>query len=95
MTAVQREMSPDTIIILDSLNYIKGFRYQLYCAAREMKLRTCTVRFPWNPIRICGLPRTGIYRGHRRSMQRTQRVSSFRRGLFPRNVRHRMCYTPR
>ncbi|KAF8161042.1 chromatin associated protein KTI12 [Crassisporium funariophilum] len=42
-TAIQRHLSPDTIVILDSLNYIKGFRYQLYCAAREMKLRTCTV----------------------------------------------------
>jgi protein KTI12 len=42
--AVQRDLATDTILILDSLNYIKGFRYQLYCAAREMKLRTCTVR---------------------------------------------------
>ena len=42
--AVQRFLATDTILILDSLNYIKGFRYQLYCAAREMKLRTCTVR---------------------------------------------------
>ncbi|KDR75948.1 hypothetical protein GALMADRAFT_248761 [Galerina marginata CBS 339.88] len=42
-TAVQRQLSPDTILIVDSLNYIKGFRYQMYCAAREMKLRTCTV----------------------------------------------------
>lgn len=42
--AVQRHMAVDTILIVDSLNYIKGFRYQLYCAARELKLRTCTVR---------------------------------------------------
>ncbi|KIM40044.1 hypothetical protein M413DRAFT_19287 [Hebeloma cylindrosporum] len=41
--AVQRFLATDTILILDSLNYIKGFRYQLYCAVREMKLRTCTV----------------------------------------------------
>ena len=27
-------MSKDSILILDSLNYIKGFRYQLYCQAR-------------------------------------------------------------
>jgi protein KTI12 len=43
--AVQRHISRDTILIIDSLNYIKGFRYQLYCAAREFKLRVCTVRF--------------------------------------------------
>jgi protein KTI12 len=36
-------MAVDTILIVDSLNYIKGFRYQIYCAARELKLRTCTV----------------------------------------------------
>lgn len=27
------------------MNYIKGSRYQMYCAAREMQLRNCTVRF--------------------------------------------------
>ncbi|KAI9442300.1 chromatin associated protein KTI12, partial [Lactarius indigo] len=44
-TAVQRQMGRDTILIVDALNYIKGFRYQLYCAAREFKLRVCTSRF--------------------------------------------------
>ena len=42
-TAVQRQMARDTILIIDALNYIKGFRYQLHCAAREFKLRVCTV----------------------------------------------------
>lgn len=42
-TAMQREMGQDTILIVDSLNYIKGFRYQMYCAGRELKLRMCTV----------------------------------------------------
>jgi protein KTI12 len=41
--AIQRQMGRDTILIVDALNYIKGFRYQLYCAAREFKLRVCTV----------------------------------------------------
>jgi protein KTI12 len=36
-------MNKDTIVILDSLNYIKGFRYQLYCAAKEAGVRVCTV----------------------------------------------------
>ncbi|KAJ3516712.1 hypothetical protein NMY22_g14140 [Coprinellus aureogranulatus] len=40
---MQRQMATDKILIVDSLNYIKGFRYQMYCAAREMKLRVCTV----------------------------------------------------
>ena len=42
-TAVQREMGQDKILIADGMNYIKGFRYQMYCAARELKLRVCTV----------------------------------------------------
>jgi len=46
-TNLQRKLAVDCVLILDSLNYIKGFRYQIYCAAREMKLRTCTVHpFP-------------------------------------------------
>jgi len=43
-TAMQRQMGRDTILIVDAMNYIKGFRYQMYCAARELKLRVCTVR---------------------------------------------------
>ena len=42
-TAMQRAMGQDTILIVDAMNYIKGFRYQMYCAARELKLRVCTV----------------------------------------------------
>lgn len=42
-TAIQREMGQDKILIADGMNYIKGFRYQMYCAAREFKLRVCTV----------------------------------------------------
>ncbi|KAH7885058.1 chromatin associated protein KTI12 [Phlebopus sp. FC_14] len=42
-TAIQRHLGSGTIVIVDSLNYIKGFRYQMYCAAREMKVRICTV----------------------------------------------------
>ncbi|KAJ6593818.1 chromatin associated protein KTI12 [Mycena capillaripes] len=42
-TAIQRLMAQDKVLIVDAPNYIKGFRYQLYCAAREMKLRVCTV----------------------------------------------------
>lgn len=30
-------------MILDSLNYIKGWRYQMYCIAREMKANYCVI----------------------------------------------------
>ncbi len=41
--AVTRALSPSTILIIDAMNYIKGFRYQIYCAAREAQVRICTV----------------------------------------------------
>jgi protein KTI12 len=43
-------MDQDKVLIVDAPNYIKGFRYQMYCAAREMKLRVCTVR-AYSPVR--------------------------------------------
>jgi tRNA uridine 5-carbamoylmethylation protein Kti12 len=43
-TATTRALGPERIVICDSLNYIKGFRYQMYCAAREAHSRTVTVR---------------------------------------------------
>ncbi|KAF8348071.1 chromatin associated protein KTI12 [Amanita rubescens] len=42
-SAVQRHLADNTILILDGMNYIKGFRYQLHCALREAKLRSCTL----------------------------------------------------
>lgn len=42
-TAMQRAIGKDTIVIVDGMNYIKGYRYQMYCAAREHRLRVCTV----------------------------------------------------
>uniref|UniRef100_A0A915KNT4 Protein KTI12 homolog n=1 Tax=Romanomermis culicivorax TaxID=13658 RepID=A0A915KNT4_ROMCU len=34
---VQKFLRQDTIIILDSLNYIKSFRYELFCLAKSVK----------------------------------------------------------
>ncbi|KAF8553683.1 chromatin associated protein KTI12 [Imleria badia] len=42
-TALQRHLGNDRFVIVDALNYIKGFRYQMYCAARESKVRVCTI----------------------------------------------------
>eukprot|EP00039_Didymoeca_costata_P018779 m.334931 g.334931 ORF g.334931 m.334931 type:complete len:275 (+) comp17475_c0_seq1:402-1226(+) len=41
--AVEREMSSDVIVIADALNYIKGFRYELFCIARSLKSPHCVV----------------------------------------------------
>ncbi|KAK3692430.1 chromatin associated protein KTI12 [Podospora appendiculata] len=35
--AVKRVLSPRDIVILDGLNYIKGWRYQLFCEAKNMR----------------------------------------------------------
>ena len=40
---VERLLSADTIVIVDSLNYIKGFRYELHCVARLLKTPLCVV----------------------------------------------------
>lgn len=43
-STVQRHLGPDCIVIVDAMNYIKGSRYQMYCQAREIQVRNCTVR---------------------------------------------------
>ena len=52
-----RNLGPESVVICDSLNYIKGFRYQMYCAAREAHARVCTVS-PTSPDALCK-----VYRG--------------------------------
>ena len=32
---VEKYLSSESIVILDSLNYIKGYRYEMYCLARS------------------------------------------------------------
>lgn len=44
-STVERELSPSKIIILDSLNYIKGYRYELHCLVKTVKTTHCVVYF--------------------------------------------------
>lgn len=44
MSAVRRDLSKDTIVILDGLNYIKGFRYQLFCEAKNLGTTYCVIQ---------------------------------------------------
>jgi len=39
----ERLITSETVVILDSLNYIKGFRYELYCRARSQKTPSCVI----------------------------------------------------
>lgn len=42
-SAVKRALGKDTLVIADGLNYIKGFRYQLYCEAKALQTPSCVV----------------------------------------------------
>lgn len=42
-SAVKRALGRDTIVVADGLNYIKGFRYQLYCEAKAVQTPSCVV----------------------------------------------------
>ncbi|OHT05731.1 Protein KTI12 like protein [Tritrichomonas foetus] len=39
--AIRRALSPEKVVIADGMNFIKGFRYELYCFAREQNLKFC------------------------------------------------------
>ncbi|GAA6049298.1 hypothetical protein JCM3770_005928 [Rhodotorula araucariae] len=60
-SAVQRNLARDTIVLVDAMNYIKGSRYQMYCEAREVGVRTCTlfVATPPNQCRATNAERQG------------------------------------
>ncbi|KAL8669253.1 MAG: hypothetical protein Q9168_006153 [Polycauliona sp. 1 TL-2023] len=51
-SAVKRDLGRDTIVIADGLNYIKGFRYQLYCEAKAVQTPSCVVHVG-TPIDKC------------------------------------------
>lgn len=34
LAATERAVAPKTVVLVDSLNYIKGFRYELYCVSK-------------------------------------------------------------
>ncbi|KAI0395357.1 chromatin associated protein KTI12 [Xylariaceae sp. FL0594] len=42
--AVKRVLSDRDIVILDGLNYIKGWRYQLYCEAKAVRTPSCLLQ---------------------------------------------------
>ncbi|XP_068711586.1 protein KTI12 homolog [Montipora foliosa] len=51
-SSVERLISRDDIVILDSLNYIKGYRYELYCVAKAHKTTHCVVHCD-TPKEVC------------------------------------------
>ncbi|KAL1889938.1 kti12, chromatin associated [Ceratocystis pirilliformis] len=50
-SAVKRVLSDNDIVILDSLNYIKGWRYQLYCEAKAQRTPSIVLQIGCMPDR--------------------------------------------
>lgn len=48
ISAVERHLTKEDVVICDGMNYIKGFRYQLYCITRAIGTPHCVVQ--------CSLP---------------------------------------
>ncbi|KAF2725773.1 chromatin associated protein KTI12, partial [Polychaeton citri CBS 116435] len=42
-SAIKRVLSKDDVVVADGMNYIKGFRYQLYCEAKAVQTPNCVV----------------------------------------------------
>ena len=40
---VDKELTKDKLVVVDSLNYIKGFRYELFCFSRTAKSTHCVL----------------------------------------------------
>ena len=40
----ERFLTKDVLVIVDSMNYIKGYRYELFCIARTVRTPHCVVR---------------------------------------------------
>jgi tRNA uridine 5-carbamoylmethylation protein Kti12 len=59
-SAIKRGVSRDHVVIADCPNYIKGYRYQLYCEAKATGTRSCVVHVAaleedcrqWNEARL-------------------------------------------
>jgi protein KTI12 len=39
LAAAERALAPGTVVLVDSMNYIKGFRYELFCVAKSCAAR--------------------------------------------------------
>jgi protein KTI12 len=58
--AVEHKLNAECFVVIDSLNYIKGYRYELYCAARTFRTPHCviwvgcsdSISTEWNQMRL-------------------------------------------
>ncbi|XP_053319231.1 protein KTI12 homolog [Spea bombifrons] len=47
--AVERKLNKEDVVILDSLNYIKGYRYELYCLIKHVQTPHCLIHCLTSP----------------------------------------------
>ncbi|KAK9467141.1 chromatin associated protein KTI12 [Lipomyces arxii] len=52
MSDIKRNLSRDTIVIVDGLNYIKGYRYQIFCEAKAEE-STYAIVHVGTPVEVC------------------------------------------
>merc|ERR1712168_594789 len=61
---VERHISRETVVILDGLNYIKSFRYELFCLIKAEKTLHCVVQCGY-PREMCEIMNAGRPEGER------------------------------
>jgi protein KTI12 len=72
---VKRVLSPRDIVVLDGLNYIKGWRYQLFCEAKNMSTPSCVLQVG------CGMERArGVNEGRLERRGEEQQVEEGQKG---------------
>ncbi|KAK9368676.1 chromatin associated protein KTI12 [Lipomyces kononenkoae] len=59
MSAIKRYLSREDIVVVDGLNYIKGFRYQIFCEAKAEQT-TFAVVHVGTPKDLCRLWNEGV-----------------------------------
>ena len=42
-SAIKKALGRDVLVVADGMNYIKGFRYQMYCEAKAAGVGSCCV----------------------------------------------------
>jgi len=54
-SAIKRDIGRDVIVVADGMNYIKGYRYQLYCEAKAVTTPNCVVSLDRTSLYPCPL----------------------------------------
>ncbi|OJJ44357.1 hypothetical protein ASPZODRAFT_144932 [Penicilliopsis zonata CBS 506.65] len=78
----KRALGRDSIVILDGMNYIKGFRYQLWCDAKALGTASCTVHVG-TPVDQCVANNEARLQRDQRSKEADETCTSEQKDLEP------------